>query len=60
MCREYGARVIAAAGSDEKVKLAISKGGPNATGFNYSGCDGKFFRSKLKDVAGPSKCLHRI
>lgn len=53
--REYGARVIAAAGSDDKVQLAISKGGPDATGFNYTGCDAKTFRSKLKDVAGSSE-----
>jgi NADPH-dependent curcumin reductase CurA len=50
--REYGARVIAAAGSDDKVQLAVSKGGPDATGFNYTGCDGKSFRSKLKEAAG--------
>eukprot|EP00602_Paraphysomonas_sp_CaronLab_P001316 CAMPEP_0185025264 /NCGR_PEP_ID=MMETSP1103-20130426/8286_1 /TAXON_ID=36769 /ORGANISM="Paraphysomonas bandaiensis, Strain Caron Lab Isolate" /LENGTH=354 /DNA_ID=CAMNT_0027558417 /DNA_START=35 /DNA_END=1099 /DNA_ORIENTATION=+ len=52
LAQAMGARVIAAAGSDEKVEIAVAKGGPSALGFNYAGCDGKEFRSKLKEVAG--------
>lgn len=55
--RELGANVIATAGSDSKVQFAVSKGGPNATGFNYTGCDGKLFRSKLKDASGSSEFI---
>lgn len=47
-----GARIIVAAGSDDKVSLALSRAGPGARGLNYQGCDGKQFRSKLKEVAG--------
>ncbi len=47
-----GANIIVAAGSDDKVQLALSRGGVNARGFNYNGCDGKDFRAKLKDVSG--------
>jgi NADPH-dependent curcumin reductase CurA len=47
-----GARVIVAAGSDEKVALALSRAGPDAKGFTYDGCDGKEFRMKLKEAAG--------
>jgi hypothetical protein len=51
-CRELGLHVIAAAGSTEKVELAVARGGPTAKGFSYAGCDGKLFREKLKAVAG--------
>ena len=44
--------IIAAAGSGEKVALAVSRGGASAKGFCYSQCDGKNFREKLKGVAG--------
>jgi len=52
IARNLGANVIVAAGSDEKVQLALSRAGSGATGFNYSGCDGKKFREKLKEVSG--------
>ncbi|CAE7814888.1 unnamed protein product, partial [Symbiodinium microadriaticum] len=49
---ELGLKVIAAAGSDEKVSLAVSRGGPTARGFNYTDCDGTLFREKLRAAAG--------
>ena len=50
-----GAKVIVAAGSNEKVDLALSRAGSDAKGFNYEGCDGKTFRAKLKEAAGKGK-----
>ena len=57
VCRNMGGRVIVAAGSDEKVQLALDRAGPGATGFSYDGCDGKEFRAKLKKAAGKGDCL---
>lgn len=44
-----------AAGSDDKVALALSRAGPDARGFSYDGCDGKEFRAKLKEAAGTGR-----
>lgn len=48
-------RVMAAASSDEKISLAVSKGATEGAGINYSGGlteDGKAFRAALKSAAG--------
>lgn len=42
-----GAKVIAAAGSDAKIAVAASKGAL-PVGLNYTDCDGKAFRERLK------------
>lgn len=56
-CRIMGARVIVAAGSDDKVALALSRAGSDARGFSYEGCSGKDFRAKLKDAAGKGEVM---
>ncbi|KAL1529436.1 hypothetical protein AB1Y20_000384 [Prymnesium parvum] len=47
------ARVIAACGSDAKLAAAAAKGA-EAVGVNYAGMDGRAFRARLKEVAGPA------
>jgi NADPH2:quinone reductase len=47
-------RVIAAASSEEKIALAVTKGATAGAGVNYTGIadDGKAFRAALKPAAG--------
>jgi len=52
LARLMGAgRVLAACGSDDKLALAANKGA-EAEGINYTGMDGRAFRSRLKEVSG--------
>lgn len=53
LAKQLGAsRVVAAAGSAEKLALCASKGAD--AGIVYSGLDGKAFRAQLKEAAGAS------
>ena len=44
--------MIVAAGSEDKVNLALSRAGSSGCGFSYEGCDGSEFRKRLKEQAG--------